>query len=360
MIFGRWFRKQAQEPVDPFAAARSATERQANAKGQPDFSRLLGSDERGLQGQTERRRATSSSSIPNLGSLGIDFESHDPFADPVMPPKPQNVGWVPPNPNSSSNPFADPISQPERSVAKGKTYISDIRRSRGQSMDANNSISAYAANSASYRPPSTTVASRYPSSIAASRDSYRDTVFSVFSSNGRKGKGRSDPFDLERPELWHPKEPPVPEKNRTSTRPRGASIAGRDSAAMYPDPLQPKPGMTGSSDHYGAKARVVSNNSYASKYSSGVSSMGDWGEPGPDLGSGISSNSSLRDNASNTSSGSFATPPGIRSIYGQGSAVAGSLAEIQNSGNATDGRRAGDNVSLNSNASSKHGVGKAM
>jgi hypothetical protein len=365
MAFSWYLRRQAKEPVDPFAAARSMTDKQANIDRQPVFSQLLGTGDRELSLPAERRRPSLSSSISNLGSLGLDFESHDPFADPVPAAKSQTVGWVPPNPNSSSSPFSDPVPQPERSIPKAKTYISDIRRSRGLSVDAGNDTSAYAANNTAYRPPSTATGSRYPSSIAPSRDSYRDTVFSAFSSNARKGKGRSDPFDLERPELWHSKILPVQEIKRSSTRPRGASIEGRESTDMYPNPLQPNPVRKSSmrvtairrTDSNDPQPRIVSNNWYASKYSSGVSNIGDWGDPGPDLGAGIASNSGLRGNALSNDRGNFVNPA-ARVVYGE-DVVKGSLAEIQNPRNSIDTRRAKDNVSPISNANSKHGVGKA-
>lgn len=391
VTFNWRLRRQPKEPMDPFAAARNITEKQANMNGQPDFSQLLGTDERKAQGG---RRG---SSIPNLGSLGLDFESQNPFADPVVvASKTQNRAWVPPNlggaDKTNPNPFADPIAQPQRSVSKPRTSISDIRRSRGQSIDVTNNVSAYIANNAAYRPPSTAVGSRYPSSIAPSRDSYRDTVFSAFSSNARKGKGRSDPFDLERPELWQPitKTPPVPNNNRISTRPRGNSTVARESTSLYPDPLQPtvyNPNPTrmsslrgnavGQIDSNGAQPRivssamprVVSNGTYASKYSSGVSSLGDWGDPGPDLGPGSSSGNSLRGNASSNGSGDFTFGAADASaIYGDGAGVIkGSLAEIPNESgsrsNEWDNRRNRDNVSpisLESKASSRGGVGKAM
>lgn len=340
--FNWHLRKNASEPADPFAAARGMTEKQATLNNPPDFSQLLGMDDRDLQLQAERRRASlagNTSSLPQLGSLGLDFGSDDPFADPVKP----SAGWRPPNPsaNASSNPFVDPPSRPHATVPKASTYIAEIRRSRGQSVDAtttsNNASSAV--NNSAYRPPSTAVASRYPSSIAPSRDSYRDTVFSTFSAgNARKGKGRSDPFDLERPELWRPRD----------------VVGSKD---MYPRPLNS--GVQ--NGHVSvAQPRIISTTgTYTSKYSSGVSSIGDWGEPGPDLGPG-SRSSSMRGNASsNGDSGDF-SGKGIYGIDG----LQGSLAEIgKGEGKTWDAIRKKDNVSplsVESKTSSKNGVGKAM
>lgn len=329
-------RMKTKEPEDPFAAARSMSEKQAKMNNPPDFSQLLRMDDRELQLQAERRRislAGNTNSLPQLGSLGLNFGSmgDDPFADPVNGPS--NAGWRPPpstNPANNpfadpatdrSNPFADPPTRPGPTIPKANTYITDIRRSRGQSVD-----NATSNNLASmYRPPSTAVGSRYPSSIAPSRDSYRDTVFSSFSANARKGKGRSDPFDLERPELWKPKE-------ITNT-------------ALYPAALNTRPGMVAPTP--GTNSRVISNVSYLSKYSSGIS-MGEWGDPGPDLGPG-SLSSSLRGNASSNSSQIYS--PATGGYSGQQPVAARE---------DWDANRDKNNVSPLSRTSSKGGVGKAM
>ncbi len=250
----------------------------------------------------------------------------DPFADPVKSSNPFA------DPRSSSNPFAEP-ARPARSVPKGNTYIPDIRRSRGQSVDA-----ASRGNKATsmYRPPSSAVNSRYPSTIAPSRDSYRDTVYSSFSANVRKGKGRSDPFDLERPELWRPRE-------------------NANSAAFSPNSFNTTdtPGAPRAGNAYNPKqqsARVKSSATYASKYSSGVSSLGDWGDPGPDLGP-RSGSSSLRANASsNGGSTDFSTSKLAQS----------NLAETKQEWNEKRGKDNVSPLSVYSKVSSKDGVGKAM
>ena len=326
MSFG--FGKKS-EPADPFAAARGMTEKRAKATGSPDFSQLLGMDDRDLQIQAERRRASlagNTGSLPQLGSLGLNFNTgEDPFADPKKPSATTNTtspGWKPPNakganpfadPAPRANPFADPVSRPDPTIPKSNTYIADIRRSRGQSIDA--STTANNATAMYNRPPSTAIQSRYPSSLAPSRDSYRDTVFSSFSANVRKGKGRSDPFDLERPELWKP----------------------RDSN-LYPNPLNGiKESNPGSA--YAQNQRIISNATFTSKYSSGISSLGEWGDPGPDLGP--SQNSSMRGNAS-SNGGSVDYTSGKPS----------ELEEMVRNGRPVSRQ--------SSKASSKNGVGKAM
>ena len=121
-------------------------------------------------------------------------------------------------------------------------------------------------------------------------------------------------------------------------------------------------------DSQGAQPRVVSvatprivsaTGTYGSKYSSGVSSLGDWGDPGPDLGPG-SVGSSIRANASSTGSS--------EQVYGQGSGnvIKGSLAEMSPTATGNmewDMRRERENVSpvsMESKASSTGGVGKAI
>jgi len=97
----------------------------------------------------------------------------------------------------------------------------------------------------------------------------------------------------------------------------------------------------------------MSTATYASKYSSGVSSLGDWGEPGPDLGPG-SGSSSLRANASsNGGSTDFSANGGKGPLQGN----------LDNLRQEWDEKRGKDNVSpqsMESKASSKGGVGKAM
>jgi hypothetical protein len=91
---------------------------------------------------------------------------------------------------------------------------------------------------------------------------------------------------------------------------------------------------------------------FTSKYSSGVSSIGDWGEPGPDLGPG-SGSSSLRVNAG-SNSGNTEFNGGGRGLFKE------NMNEIRQE---WDEKRENYNVSpqsLESKASSKGGVGRAI
>lgn len=94
----------------------------------------------------------------------------------------------------------------------------------------------------------------------------------------------------------------------------------------------------------------ASQDTYGSKYSSGVSSFAGWGDPGPDLGPG-SLSSSLRGNASSSGgSGDFSANGGAG--YGGQWSREKELA-ARGDGNVSP-------VSFGSEASSKGDVGKAM
>ncbi|KAG0647311.1 hypothetical protein D0Z07_6965 [Hyphodiscus hymeniophilus] len=264
MNFNWRLRQRDRQSMDLFASARSMSEQQANINRPPDFSQLLGMDDRELHLQAERRRASFGHSPPQIGSLGLDFSTQqDPFADPPSkaPGHVQNPAMKLPSTSPGSNPFADPINPPTRSIPKQNSYISDIRRLRGLSIDTTKSNHFSnpppTINTNPNIPPTTTnnkttslfPTSRYPSSIAPSRDSYRDTLSSSISTNARKGKGRSDPFDLERPELWRPKFDDSMPTPRDSTR------------DLYPDPLR-TPGRHSIEDRkgplVGIQPRIVS------------------------------------------------------------------------------------------------------
>jgi hypothetical protein len=126
----------------------------------------------------------------------------------------------------------------------------------------------------------------------------------------------------------------------------------------------------GPTDSNGAQPRVISVQTpriasactYASKYSSSVTSFSEWGDPGPDLGPG-SGSSSVRANASSNWSRDYSANDG-RGIYsGAPGSIKGSLAEIQSTRGEWDSRREQDNaspISVESKVSSKGGVGKAI
>jgi hypothetical protein len=332
-------RRKTEEFADPFASARSMSEKQAKMNNLPDFSQLLGMDEGNLQLQAEERRTSLPRGTSTLGSLGLSFGSitnPDPFVDPSPTPKKTKE-----NPFSDpSDPFLDPPSRPEPSIPKGNTYIADIRRSHGQSIDATTTSNNASASIYQTRPPSTLAGSRYPSTIAPSRDSYRDTVFSTFS-NVRKGKGRSDPFDLERPELWRPRvetqDMYPPALNATITQAQRGGFPANTSGKAQ--------GILGIDFNGQPGKRVDSDLTYnSSKYSSMISGLSQWGDPGPDVEPGsLDGKSSLMAVASSDGYESDQYADNGQDIYAQ---------QLRTQGNGT--------VSPMSETSSKGGVGKAM
>ncbi|KAG7106770.1 hypothetical protein HYQ44_013748 [Verticillium longisporum] len=222
---------------DPFASVREKQSETANNNvGQPDFLTLLGMDEREVEREAQRRRASrkhgSTASMDHfLSGLGLNVDKNpDPFSDRhALPAEPTRA--------APTNPFADSnaMAAPGFAANAGQNYIEAMRRSRGTSMGG-----------LTTRPPSMQVArsSRYDSV-------YRESGGSVDSFAARRNKWRSDPFDLERPDLLSS---------------QGSSVGGRVSGA----PSRPS-------------AAHMRSESVQSKYSSGVGSN-EWSEPGPDVG----------------------------------------------------------------------------
>lgn len=209
---------------DPFLARGMPANTKSATGSSPDFLTLLSMDDQQLAAQTKKkrnskRRSTSAGSRDHfLGGLGLDFESStNPFSD-------ANVMVHDDNPFNDTNAIKGP-----------NTYVDNIRRSRGQSI---NNI--------------------YLGVQDRADSIYRESGLSVDSFSGRRNKFRSDPFDLDRPELL----------SSSVGSSVGSSVV---SSAALPSPQR-------------VHAR---QDSFSSKYSSGVSSMGSlyqWSDPGPDVG----------------------------------------------------------------------------
>ncbi|KAI1150415.1 hypothetical protein F4825DRAFT_14596 [Nemania diffusa] len=261
--------KNGRSNNDTYTSMPNTT--QARKRGsQPDFLTLLSMDEKQQQGASSNtgggsssnpRRSQSLGSDHFLGGLGLNFDTENPFADSnvmrhdsakVMPLAVPGV--------EVSNPFSDANAipaQPRLAIntsagALGPaTYVQNIRRSRG-----------YSVNAASTRPPSGATASRMTSL-------YRESGVSFETADTRRNKFRSDPFDLDRPELL------AQSPGSSTGGVAGSSSGGREgrysNGAAPGLPNMPRP----------THAR---GESFTSKYSSGVSSMGDWSDPGPDVG----------------------------------------------------------------------------
>ncbi|KAL1911036.1 hypothetical protein Sste5344_003209 [Sporothrix stenoceras] len=247
------FRGGSSADADSRDEKRAMAAQPNNKEGQPDFLTLLGMDERELEraaqnkknskkkrASMDRGRYGSSSNNDYLGRLNIDFD--DPFSDTNAIAH-QSAKPAPLTVSQANNPFSD--ANAISSNAKPNTYVADIRRSRGQ-------------NDPNFQ----------------SESMYRDSIQTVATvdTSAKRNRFRSDPFDLERPELLQlGRSTP---KTATSSN---MSVAGSSNA---PSRLS---GGVGTGDIRRPRAAHQRGDSFTSKYSSGVS-MGDWSDPGPDVG----------------------------------------------------------------------------
>ena len=333
--------KSSRADNDPFAMGRGGDARtkaaaRAVPNAQPDFNTLLRMDEEAAQrggaaGATggRRRSMTAAGHEHFLGGLAFDFDdaggagpktSANPFSDDhatrrgssdsarhesaTLPPA--VLGGAGSGAGSSSGAARNPFSDANAiGVATGKgsgpaTYVQDLRRSRGRSVsaDQNNNLNNGIGHS-NYNYPfrssvSSVGSSRRASSIigngggassqppqSQSQSRSRRTSSAVYYSsmfNKRSTKFRSDPFDLDRPELLS-----------NSSRDGSRDLGGRDAAGVVTAgvaPPMPAP-LT-------AHLRGDSYASWTSRYSGvsdddGGSGGGGgqfdlWSDPGPDVG----------------------------------------------------------------------------
>ena len=251
-----------------------------NNPGQPDFLTLLGMDERELERAAQNKknyqkkrasrggsrsssslmagmnsRGGSNSNNDYLGRLNISFD--DPFSDANAVGGPP-AKLTPLTVSQADNPFADSHAVPSSSTKPVSNYVADLRRSRGQSASMNSARGA-----SMYRESVATVAT------AATVDP-----------QAKRTRFRSDPFDLERPELLGRATPAT-----VPSMPRDSRLSGRVDTGEIRRPR-------------GSHQR---SESFTSKYSSGVSSMGDWSDPGPDVGPSSGSGNGLQRTSSGNS-----------------------------------------------------------
>ncbi|OTA96008.1 hypothetical protein M434DRAFT_28303 [Hypoxylon sp. CO27-5] len=254
---------------DSFTVPRSTNEGSGSkVRSQPDFLTLLNMDDKQLEREITRGRASASGngrrsiSVGNeqhfLGGLGLNLD--DPFSD-INAIGNNTAKATPMVVSAANNPFSDAnaIAAPQRSAGNGgpATYVQNIRRSRGHSV---NGVGGGGGG-----------ISRQPSNAGARPYSiYRESNASVDTVGTRRNKFRSDPFDLDRPDLLSANNSIDVTSARASKASRGSTSRsiGRFGSIVPIAPLR-------------VHARQESFTS--SKYSSGVS-MGDWSDPGPDVG----------------------------------------------------------------------------
>lgn len=232
--------------------------------GQPDFLALLSMDEE-QQNQpgpsfnnnnnrvgSNPRRSQSLGNDHFLGSLGLNFDAvtANPFADSNA--MSHDSAKVMPLAVSSSDPAptTNPFSDANAILAPPTTYIQTIRRSRGHSVSA-------------ARPPS--------NNTTGVGSVYRGSSVSVETSDTRRNKFRSDPFDLDRPELL---------AQSSSTAMRGIGIG----LPSMPRPTRVRAESFTSKYSSGVSTGSGSGSGSARNSGSGSGSMGEWSDPGPDVG----------------------------------------------------------------------------
>ncbi|KAI1370998.1 hypothetical protein F4677DRAFT_436849 [Hypoxylon crocopeplum] len=263
------WRLRHESKGDPISSDSLAGTRSPNESGrlkigsQPDFLSLLGMDNKQLEREAARGRGSVSSnhqrrsiSVGNeqhfLGGLGLNFD--DPFSDVNAIGNSTTKATTPLAVSAVNNPFSDAnaIRAPSTAVNGGlTTYVQNVRRSRGHSVHV-------AAGAVSRQ-----------ASIAGDRMNsvYRESNASVDTIGTRRNKFRSDPFDLDRPDLFESANSSI------VAVAGGASRASRSSRSVGGLPSTPQPAH-------------MRSESFTSKYSSGISgmSMGEWSDPGPDVG----------------------------------------------------------------------------
>ncbi|ERT02641.1 hypothetical protein HMPREF1624_00942 [Sporothrix schenckii ATCC 58251] len=248
---------------------KRAMDAQPNKKdGQPDFLTLLGMDERELEraaqnkknskkkrASMDRGRTGSNGNNDYLGRLNIDFD--DPFSDSNAIAH-QSAKPAPLAVSQTNNPFSDAnairSNGGEYSNPKPNTYVADIRRSRGQ----NDRLTDFRLESM-----------------------YRDSVQTVntVDTSAKRNRFRSDPFDLERPELLQ-----LGRSTPRTVTSSNMSVAGSSNAPRMSDASGSRlSGGVGTGEIRRPRTAHQRGDSFTSKYSSGVS-MGEWSDPGPDVG----------------------------------------------------------------------------
>ncbi|EAQ92184.1 hypothetical protein CHGG_00419 [Chaetomium globosum CBS 148.51] len=273
------------------------TQEKKVSSSQPDFLTLLNMDDGELDREAQRRRDSiarvngrANSSDNFLGGLNLSFGNDNPFSDAnaiahtSAKPAPLAVSQA-----NAANPFSDAnaITNPPPTVPKPTTYVADIRRSRSNS----------------------TTAGRQPSTIYNYSNANRDSAGSLRSmatatTTNQRNKFRSDPFDLERPELLaggnsnsNNNRPVIPGSRTSSTAATaGSTPSPSPSPSQQQQPTQPmmtmamnppararNPGPSPSRPATPSSPSTRSGVSAMSADNRGSTSM-DWSDPGPDVG----------------------------------------------------------------------------
>ncbi|KAI0157081.1 hypothetical protein GGR52DRAFT_189270 [Hypoxylon sp. FL1284] len=194
----------------------------------PDFLTLLNMDDNELEREAAARRRSGGAAGNQRRSVSVGGEQHF-------------LGGL-------NLDFGDPFSDANAAAAP-------VGRARGLSVGVNN-------NNVSRQPSTAGTASYY----------YRESNVSVSTMGGggtRRTRFRSDPFDLDRPDLLQSASSSTAALAGGSSRDSLTTSNRSSNSAGLPN--TPRPAH-------------VRDESLSSKYSSGVSSLGQWSDPGPDVG----------------------------------------------------------------------------
>ncbi|ROW07291.1 hypothetical protein VMCG_03686 [Cytospora schulzeri] len=248
---------------------------------------LMGSSELDSEAQRRRLSRTRGASVGTaFGGLDLNFGG-DPFDDINATSHP-SANPPPLFATGANNPFSDANAMGEVYMPKQPTYVTDMRHSRGQSVDstfAPNRITSLRVVDGMSRPPSGSTAAYADSSVY-----FRDSASSF---DTRRNKFRSDPFDLEplsrSPNVYGGI---VTGSNGVPTvRTSGIRRVLSTNSERYRQGMGTTggslPAQGGDMNRIPVPSAHVRYNSLgSSRYTSGVSdgSMGVWPAPGPDLG----------------------------------------------------------------------------
>lgn len=264
----------------------------------PDFLTLLNMDDGELDREAQRRRLSRTrggSEGSGIGGLTLDF-GEDPFSD-VNALTTNNLKAVPLVVSGANNPFSDTNAIAGSSAPpRPSTYVKDIRRSRGQSVGASTidlnkvyDLQGLRVVNETSRPPSgTTGVGPHESSFY-----FRDSSGSIESFATKRGKFRSDPFDLEQLSSQvsgsipgYTTRPNIPSSNFSTVGDsnHGGRFSSSGSISMQ---YQQSVGSMGAgilARPAAAHTRNISD--ISSRYTSGISNgtLDEWSDPGPDVG----------------------------------------------------------------------------
>ncbi|KXJ89423.1 hypothetical protein Micbo1qcDRAFT_165495 [Microdochium bolleyi] len=227
-----------QDPAPPIPPRRGPV-----ANGGPTPTQTINTAQASRGAAATARQPQPRQAAPSdhfMSNMGLNFEAADPFSD-VNSMSHVSAMVMPLSTPTEQNPFSDANAVP--STRAPSNYVQGVRHARRESQN--------------------TVMRRQPVDSVV-----RESTISEESFQTRRNRVRSDPFDLDRPEL------------RAAMPSDAADIAN---IAKKPEPPR--------------QAHIRTHSSSSSKYSVSDSTFS---EPGPDVGPGVTRN---RSNGSQTSVG---------------------------------------------------------